>query len=203
MAEIGYTHLWTAGTGPRTLLLLHGTGGDEHDLVPLAGLLDPTANVLSPRGDVSEHGALRFFRRLAEGVFDIDDLHRRTDALADFVGAAAATYGFDATRVTAAGFSNGANIAAAMLMQRPEVLHEAVLFRAMIPFQPATPPALNGRGIFLSAGRTDTMIPAPQTEALAQLFGSYGADVTLQWSPGGHGLARGDVDAPRAWIDAR
>jgi phospholipase/carboxylesterase/glyoxalase family protein len=203
MAELGYTHLWTPGAGPRTLLLLHGTGGDEHDLVPLAGLLDPTANVLSPRGNVPEHGALRFFRRLAEGVFDLDDLHRRTDALADFVGNAAAAYGFDETRVTAAGFSNGANIAAAMLLQRPTVLAEAVLFRAMIPFEPAAPPALHGRRIFLSAGRTDTMIPAAQTEQLAQMFESYGADVSLQWSPGGHGLARGDVDAARAWIDAR
>ena len=119
-----------------TLLVLHGTGGDEHDLLPLGRAIAPGATLLSPRGKVLEHGKPRFFRRLAEGVFDVDDLKRRAAELGDFVGAAAAPYGFDTSRLTAVGFSNGANIASALLLLRPEVLSRAVLFRAMVPLEP-------------------------------------------------------------------
>lgn len=195
-----FVRVWKAGRSERTLLLLHGTGGDENDLVPLARMLDPDAAVLSPRGKVLEHGAPRFFRRLAMGVFDVEDLRRRTHELADFVASAAAEYGFDVRRVVAAGFSNGANIAAAMLLLRPEVLEKAILFRAMVPLEPETRPDLTGRAVFLSAGRTDTMIPGEDTERLAKMLGDCGASVELQWSPGGHGLAAEDISAARSWL---
>ena len=200
MTDLAFTHRWVPGTSARTLLLLHGTGGDENDLLPLAGLLDPAANVLSPRGQVLEHGAPRFFRRLAEGVFDIPDLRTRTAQLADFVASAAKMYGFDPAHVAAAGFSNGANIAAAMLLLRPDTLLEAILFRAMVPLVPETAPALLGRRVFLSAGRSDTMVPASNTEQLATMLTGYGADVTMQWSPGGHSLGRDDVVAAQEWL---
>jgi predicted esterase len=203
MTELAFAHRWIAGTSPRTLLLLHGTGGDENDLLPLAPMLDPTANVLSPRGQVLEHGAPRFFRRLAEGVFDVPDLRLRTAQLADFVAAAATHYGFDPRHVTAAGFSNGANIAASVLLLRPETLREAILFRAMVPLVPDAAPALAGRRVFLAAGRTDTMIPAANTERLATMLTGYGAEVELRWSPGGHSLGRDDVDAAAEWLAVR
>ena len=195
-----FIHVWKPGRSSRTLLLLHGTGGDENDLVPLAAMLDPEAAVLSPRGKVMENGAPRFFRRLAMGVFDIEDLKRRTHELTDFVTAAAKEYGFDATQVTAAGFSNGANIAAAMLLLRPESLENAILFRAMVPLQPEALPDLMGKGAFLAAGRTDTMIPGENTERLAKLLADCGANVALQWSPGGHSLSANDVSSAARWL---
>jgi len=196
----GFTHLWEQRDSPRTLLLLHGTGGDEHDLVPLAAMLDPDANILSPRGQVLENGALRFFRRLAEGIFDEADLRVRTAGLAAFVAGAAAEYGFDPLQVTAAGFSNGANIAAALLLLHPGTLSRAVLFRAMVPLTPETPPALNGTKAFLSAGRTDPLVKPENTERLATMLRQYGADVELQWSPLGHTLGKQDVAAAKAWL---
>ncbi len=195
-----FVHVWIPGRSTRTLLLLHGTGGDENDLLPIAPMLDPEANVLSPRGKVLEHGAPRFFKRLAMGVFDLDDLRLRTDELAGFVTNASAQYGFDANHVVAAGFSNGANIAAAMLLQRPESLSSAILFRAMVPFTPDPLPNLAGKSVFLSAGRTDTMIPGENTERLAALLSESGANVELQWSPGGHSLTPGDISAAKSWL---
>ena len=197
---LGFTHVWEQRDSPRTLLLLHGTGGDEHDLVPLAAMLDPDANILSPRGQVLENGAPRFFRRLAEGIFDEADLRVRTAGLAAFVAGAAAEYGFDPLQVTAAGFSNGANIAAALLLLHPGVLSRAVLFRAMVPLTPETPPALNGTKVFLSAGRTDPLVKPENTERLATMLKQYGADVELQWSPLGHTLGKQDVAAAKAWL---
>jgi phospholipase/carboxylesterase len=203
VTEPSFVHVWRPGRSARTLLMLHGTGGDENDLVPLARMLDPDAAVLSPRGKVMENGAPRFFRRLAMGVFDVDDLRRQTHALADFVAAAGKEHGFDPTQVTAAGFSNGANIAAAMLLLRPESLERAILFRAMVPLEPDPLPDLGGKGVFLAAGRTDTIIPGENTERLAKLLGDCGASVELQWSPGGHGLTADDIAAGRKWLGAR
>src|SRR5205814_7137971 len=128
-----FIHEFVPGTSERTLLRLHGTGGNERDLIPLGRELDASAALLSPRGKVLENGMPRFFRRLAEGVFDLDDLKKRTNELADFVAAAAQHYGFAPEKVVAAGYSNGANIAASMLLLRPEVLSAAILFRAMVP----------------------------------------------------------------------
>lgn len=184
----------------RTLLLLHGTGGDEDDLVPLGTMLLPGAAILSPRGQVLERGMPRFFRRLGEGVFDLDDLRARTAGLADFVGWAAGEYGFDPGQVTAAGLSNGANIAVSLLLLRPGTLAAAVLFRAMVPLTPETPPALAGVRVLIGAGRSDPLVPRSEVERLAGLLTTAGAEVAVHWEPGGHQLTPGDVTAARAWL---
>src|SRR2546427_8680531 len=137
-----FIHEFVPGSSSRTLLLLHGTGGNERDLIPLGGALDPNASLLGPRGKVLENGMPRFFRRLAEGVFDLEDLKHRTNELADFVTAAAQHYGFASDEVVAVGYSNGANIAASMLLLRPKILSTAILFRAMVPLVPETQPNL-------------------------------------------------------------
>ena len=185
---------------PRTLLLLHGTGGNEDDLIPLGRTLLPGAALLSPRGQVLEHGMPRFFRRLSEGVFDEPDLRTRTAELAEFVAWAAATYGFDPRGVTAAGFSNGANIAASLLLLRPDVLAGAVLFRAMVPLMPATRPGLNGVRVLIGAGRADPLVPVSDVERLAAMLEEGGAEVTLHWEHAGHQLTPGDIDVARAWL---
>ncbi len=183
-----------------TLLLLHGTGGDENDLLPLGKNLMPDAGMLSPRGKVLEQGMPRFFRRLAEGVFDEEDLKRRTSELADFVAEAAEHYTFDARRVIAVGFSNGANIAASLLLSRPSVLAAAVLFRAMVPFVPEAPPAAGGVSVLLSNGASDPLISAAETERLAGLLRAAGADVTVEVQPAGHHLTQRDVTQARLWL---
>ena len=185
---------------PVTLLLLHGTGGNEHDLLPLAPMLAPGAGVLSPRGKVLENGMPRFFRRLAEGVFDLADLERRTHDLGDFVTAAAAHYGFDPHRVVASGFSNGANIASSLLLARPGALAAAVLFRGMVSLIPEPMPSLPQTPVLLSSGRTDPLVPVQETERLAALLELAGADVTLLFQPGGHQLTRADVEQASRWL---
>jgi predicted esterase len=182
------------------LLLLHGTGGNEHDLLHVGRNLLPGAALLSPRGQILENGMPRFFRRLAEGVFDEKDLVRRTHELADFVGAAAKRYQFDASRVVAVGYSNGANIAASMLLLRPEILSGAVLFRAMVPLIPEKLPDLSGRPVFLAAGRNDPIIPAENTEQLAAMLKEAGAEVSLQWSEGGHQLSAPELEEAKSWL---
>ena len=186
--------------GSTTLLLLHGTGGDENDLIPLGRALLPGAAMLSPRGKVSEHGAPRFFRRLAAGVFDQEDLALRTGELADFVKAAERSYSLDERGVVAVGFSNGANIAASMLLRRPGVLRGAVLLSPMVPFEPESLPDLGGTSVFIGAGRGDTMVPAGEVERLAELLREAGAEVTLHWEAGGHTVTEGELDAAREWI---
>jgi len=186
----------------RTLLLLHGTGGDENDLIPLGEMLAPDAGFLSPKGTVLERNAARFFRRHAEGVFDLEDLHARTKDLIAFVGAAAAHYKFDKDKVVAVGFSNGANIAASVLLTSADTLSSAVLFRPMVPFIPDTPVSLAGRRIFIGAGEGDPIVPATHSERLAELLQVCGADVTLTWQPGGHTLTRADVAAAYDWLEA-
>ncbi len=201
-APLGFTHRWEPREGAeRTLLLLHGTGGDENDLIPLGDLIDPSANLLSPRGPVMENGMPRFFRRLAEGVFDLDDLRARTHQLADFIAAAATHYGFDPAGLTAVGFSNGANIAAAVMLLRPEAIRSAILLRAMVPLEPDSPPDLMGARVFLAAGREDPIIPAANTERLARMLAGFGAEMSLEWFPVGHQLTRDDVDAAKAWLN--
>src|SRR5438477_11104234 len=150
----------------RVLLLLHGTGGDENDMIPVGRDLDPTAALLSPRGNVLENGMPRFFRRLAEGVFDEEDVIRRAHELADFVGATAARYEFDPKRVIAVGYSNGANIAAAILLLRPEVFVSAVLFRAMVPLVPPGLPNLAHARVLLLSGKQDVIVPMENAERL-------------------------------------
>jgi predicted esterase len=205
MTDLGFIHRYQpapASDSP-TLLLLHGTGGTEDDLLPLAPMLAPGAGILSPRGKVLERGMPRFFRRLAEGVFDVEDLKLRTQELGDFVGAAAAHYCFDPSRVIAAGFSNGANIAASLLLLRPEVLAAGVLFRAMVPLVPEFLPLLPRTPVFLSNGSFDELVPAAETDRLAALLRESGAEVTLVWQRAGHGLTEADVSQAREWLSSR
>src|SRR5947209_8552527 len=194
-AQFIHQFIPASAPGAPTLLLLHGTGGNEADLLDLGRALDGTAALLSPRGKVLEHGMPRFFRRLAEGVFDMEDLTRRTHELADFVAGAAAQYGFDPRRVVAVGFSNGANIAASLLLLRPETLAAAILFRPMVPLVPETPPDLSHVPIFIASGRQDPIVPAAEAERLAALLRQAGAPVALHWEAGGHGLTQGDLAA--------
>lgn len=183
-----------------TLLLLHGTGGNEEDLIPLGQQLLPGAAILSPRGKVSEHGAPRFFRRLAEGVFDHEDLLFRTHELADFIDQAANEYGFDRSKLVAVGYSNGANIAASLMLLHPDLLRAAVLFRAMVPFEPEETPDLSGVPVFLAAGRQDTMIPPDNTERLAAILQEAGADLDLRWKNTGHPLTYEEIEEAREWL---
>jgi predicted esterase len=185
-----------------TLLLLHGTGGNENDLLPLGRAISPHAALLAPRGQVLEHGMPRFFRRLAEGVFDHEDLVARTHQLADFVRDRAKEHGFDANRVIAVGFSNGANIAGSLLLLRPETLAGAILLRPMVPFVPESLPKLDGRRVLVAAGQSDPIVPARQSELLAEMLRRAGAEVTLHWSPGAHGLDGSDLTAASAWWQA-
>jgi phospholipase/carboxylesterase len=195
-----FIHEFLPGTTNRTLLLLHGTGGNERDLVPLGRELDPHAALLSPRGKVLENGMPRFFRRLAEGVFDLEDLKHRTNELADFVTAAAQHYEFGTDQLVAIGYSNGANIAASMLLLRPEVLPTAILFRAMVPLFPDKLPNLSSVRVWIGAGDQDPIVPASETKRLAELLRRAGADVTIQFAKAGHGLTSGDVVAVRNWL---
>ena len=196
-----FIHEFVPGTSERTLLLLHGTGGNERDLIPLGRELDPRAVLLSPRGKVLENGMPRFFRRLAEGVFDLEDLEKRTNELADFVAAAAQHYGFASDNVIAVGYSNGANIAASMLLLRPEILRGAVLFRAMVPLVPENLPDLSSVRVWIGAGSEDAIIPTSETQRLVELLRSAGADVTLRSFHAGHGLTSSDVETARHWLD--
>jgi phospholipase/carboxylesterase len=184
-----------------TFLLLHGTGGNEQDLIPLAYEIDKSAAILSPRGKVLENGITpRFFRRLAEGVFDLQDLKFRTNELADFVIDASKTYNFDLQHVIAVGYSNGANIAASMLLLRPEVLSSAILFRVMVPLVPQTLPDLTRKHIFMSSGLYDPIVSKQEAEKLFSLFKSAGAKVSLNWQGSGHELAREEIRKANEWL---
>jgi phospholipase/carboxylesterase len=185
------------GTSP-ALLLLHGTGGDENDLIPLGQLLRPGAALLSPRGQILENGQPRFFRRLAPGIFDEDDLIRRAHELADFVEDQSARQNLG--KVIAVGYSNGANIAAAMLLLRPDILSGAIIFRAMLPLEPPHPPQLNDTPVLLLAGRHDTMIPQDSTQRLAVLLEQAGATLTIEWRDTGHGLEQPEFLLAQFWL---
>jgi len=201
-AQLSFVHRFVPGTSLATLLVLHGTGGDENDLLPLARELAPDAALLSPRGPVLEHGMPRFFRRLAEGVFDQEDLARRTDDLAGFLRRAREAHGLGEAPLVAVGYSNGANIAASLLLKGTGTLDGAVLLRPMVPFEPAAPPVLDGIPSLLLAGRQDPI--AGQTPArLAELLRAAGSDVELVWQETGHGLVQADVDIASRWLRAR
>lgn len=194
-------HIFKRGTDAAapTLLLLHGTGGDEKDLLPLAGMIDPSASVLSVRGNVLERGMPRFFRRLAEGVFDEEDLIFRTHELNDFVDKAAADYGFDRANVVAIGYSNGANIAASMLFHIKDALRGAVLHHPMVPRRGIDLPDATGIPVFIGAGRNDPICPAQESEELQALLEAAGATVTMHWENSGHQLTATEVHAAGEW----
>ncbi|MEA2953906.1 MAG: phospholipase/carboxylesterase [Alphaproteobacteria bacterium] len=201
--DLEFTHRFIPATDKARppLLLLHGTGGDENDLLPLGARLSPGAALLSPRGKVLENGMPRFFRRLAEGVFDIDDLKARTVELADFIAKAREAYGLE--KPIAVGFSNGANIAASLLLTRPDVLAAAVLMRAMTPFEPQIPPDLAGMPVLMLSGASDPIVPPENRDHLAALLKTAGASVTHEVVPAGHGLSPEDLTAASRWFAAR
>lgn len=206
MKDLAYPHVFEPGTEPGRppLLLLHGTGGTEHDLLRLGRMISPGSALLSPRGNVSEGGALRFFARLAEGVFDPAEVERRTHALADFVTAAADKYELGEQGLIAVGFSNGANIAATMMLLRPEVLRGGILYRAMVvQDRPATPGALAGRGVLLANGTVDPLVPPGHPERLAALLRTGGAAVTVEIHAASHQLTPRDVALAQDWLTAR
>ena len=198
-SELGFIHQFIpASTRPDqvTLLLLHGTGGNEQDLIPLGQELYPRAAILSPRGKVLESGMPRFFRRLAEGVFDIEDLKFRTQELADFVRKASKVYKFDLRYIISIGYSNGANIASSLLLIHPEIITSAVLFRAMVPFIPEKVPNLTGKNIFIGAGQYDPIVPRKQTETLFGFFKKAGANEVLHFEENsGHELGYDEISA--------
>jgi len=201
--SFSYHHHFEPGTDPSAppLLLLHGTGGNEFDLVPLAKDLSPGSAILSPRGDVSERGAWRFFARLAEGVFDPEEIVRRTNALADFLKEATPYYGIEAERMIVVGISNGANIAATLMLLRPETLGGGILLRPMVVLDhAAAPDALAGRRVLISGGRHDPIVPGNDPERLADLLRAGGAEVEVKIQDAGHNLVRGDFMAAKTWL---
>ena len=199
--ELLHLHRFAPATTPGRppILLLHGTGGDENDLLPLGQVIAPGAALLSPRGRVLEGGAPRFFRRLAEGVFDEEDVRRRANELADFVQDAREVYRLYAP--IAVGFSNGANIAAAVLQLRPEVLAGAVLLRAMVPLKGAPIPDLGGKPVLILSGAMDPIVPAENASRLAAILQGAGAIVDHRTLPAGHGLTQADVSITKTWLD--
>ncbi|MDQ2078820.1 alpha/beta hydrolase [Xanthobacteraceae bacterium Astr-EGSB] len=199
--ELAYIHRFVPATDADRLpvLLLHGTGGDEHDLIDFGHAVAPGAALLSPRGNVLENGMPRFFRRLREGVFDEQDVIRRAHELADFVAAAQLRYGIAAP--VALGFSNGANIAAALLQLRPEALAGAALLRAMVPLKEAPTASLAGKPVLLLSGASDPIVPAAEAALLAERFAAVGARVSAHTLPAGHGLTQPDLNLTRSWFD--
>ena len=195
-----FIHRFVPGHSNRTLILLHGTGGTETDLLSLGSTLDPDAALLSPRGKVLENGMPRFFRRLAEGVFDEEDLIHRTHELADFISAAAGRYGFKQTEAIAVGYSNGANIAASLLLVRPGTFFGAALWRAMVPLVPDKLPELKRAPVLLLAGDHDPIITPENVRRLSVLLERAGADVTLTFERAGHGLTEATIEGTRRWL---
>lgn len=194
-------HIFQKGTDESrpTILLLHGTGGNEQDLLPLAEIIDKEANVLSVRGNVSENGMPRFFKRLAEGVFDEEDLVFRTKELNEFLDEAAEKYGFDRNNITAVGYSNGANIASSLMFHYEDALKTAILHHPMVPRRGIELPDLSGKRVFIAAGTNDPICAPQESEELNELLANAGADVELHWENRGHQLTMSEVQAATAW----
>jgi len=194
-------HIFKKGTNPSrpTLLLLHGTGGDENDLLPLVEHVDSEANVLSVRGNVLENGMPRFFKRLAEGIFDEEDLIYRTNELNDFLDEAAQTYHFDRENIVALGYSNGANIAGSLLFHYKNALKGAILHHPMVPRRGITLPDLTGTSVFIAAGVNDPICPESVAKELDLLLKNANAEVTLHWVNTGHQLTWDEVQKAADW----
>ncbi|TLS35979.1 alpha/beta hydrolase [Pseudalkalibacillus caeni] len=181
------------------LLLLHGTGGNERDLLPVAEMIDPNASALGVRGNIVENGMPRFFRRVAEGVFDEEDLVFRTKELHEFINEAAEKYGFDRNKVVAVGYSNGANIAGSLLHHYKDSLAGAILFKAMVPLRGIELPDLSDIPVFIAAGKQDPLIPPSETSELVSALQNANASVTEHWSDIGHQLTREEIDLATSW----
>ena len=199
MTDTTYVHRLKAGaSGKPILFTFHGTGGDENQFFDFAARLLPEATIVSPRGDVSEHGAARFFRRTGEGVYDMADLARATEKMAAYVSGLAAEYG--ASEILGLGFSNGANILANVLIEHGDLFDAAVLMHPLIPFQPKDNARLEGRRVLITAGERDPISPAPVTKALADYFARQETQVTLEWHPGGHDIRPNEIEAIRTFL---
>lgn len=201
--DIGFIHRFVAAedkTSAETLVVLHGTGGDENDLIGIGQAIAPGAAILSPRGNVLESGAPRFFKRLAEGVFDPKEVRSRGEELARFIRAAIAKYGLNPERVFALGYSNGANVASTVMFIEPGLFRDAILFRPMVVFEPNERPDLSGAGVFISAGRKDPIVPTKSVERLVELFEVSRAEVTLKWQLAGHNLLPSEVREAADWL---
>ena len=203
-SDLGFIHKFvpakSVSSDTVTLLLLHGTGGDENDLLPLGNELWPGAALLGVRGKVLENGMPRFFRRVAEGVFDVQDLKFRTEELAQFIDVASERYDFSRKRLIVVGYSNGANIGSSLIMLHPHYLAAALLFRAMVPFSPDLIRDYSHISVFIGAGRLDPIVPSGQVEELGAIFESGRADVTISWHQAGHELGDDDIRAAKTWL---
>jgi predicted esterase len=201
--DLGFIHRFMPGTDTATgdtLLVLHGTGGDENDLIGIGQAVAPGAAILSPRGNVLENGAPRFFRRLAEGVFDPKEVKSRAEELARFIRAAIVTYRLDPERLYALGYSNGANVASTVMLVEPGILRGSILLRPMLVYEPSERNDLSGSAVFISAGRMDPIVPADSVERLVTLFESAHAAVTLKWQLAGHSLVPSEVREASDWL---
>ena len=203
--DLGFVHRFRPATAGSTdtLLLLHGTGGNENDLIGIAGTVAPGAAVISPRGNVLESGAPRFFHRLAEGVFDPAEVRSRGEELARFVRAAVASYDLDPARVYALGYSNGANIASTVMLIDPEIILAAILLRPMLVFEPAEKVDLTGKDVLISAGRVDPIVPVDSVEKLVGVLQERGANVAVKWQLGGHNLVPSEIKEASEWLVLR
>jgi phospholipase/carboxylesterase len=202
-SDLGFIHRFlpaSEGESGDTLVVLHGTGGDENDLIGIGQSVAPGAAILSPRGNVLENGAPRFFKRLAEGVFDPKEVRGRAEELARFIRAAAITYRLDPERVFALGYSNGANVASTVMLVEPAILRGAILFRPMVVYEPGERHDLTGSSVLISAGRMDPIVPTASVERLVQLFESAHADVTVKWQLAAHNLVPSEVREATEWL---
>jgi predicted esterase len=201
--DLGFIHRFLPAedsANGETLVVLHGTGGDENDLIGIGQAIAPGAAILSPRGNVLENGAPRFFRRLAEGVFDPKEVRSRAEELARFIRAAVITYRLDPMRVFALGYSNGANVASTVMFVEPGILQGAILFRPMLVYEPTEKKDLSGSAVFISAGRMDPIVPTTSVERLVELFELAHAEVTLKWQLVGHNLVPSEVSEAANWL---
>ena len=201
--DLGFIHRFLPAedsANGETLVVLHGTGGDENDLIGIGQAIAPGAAILSPRGNVLENGAPRFFRRLAEGVFDPTEVRSRAEELARFIRAAVITYRLDPTRVFALGYSNGANVASTVMFVEPGIVQSAILFRPMLVYEPTEKKDLSGSAVFISAGRMDPIVPTASVERLVELLEVAHAEVTLKWQLVGHNLVPSEVSEAADWL---
>jgi phospholipase/carboxylesterase len=201
--DIGFVHRFVPAedkASAETLIVLHGTGGDENDLIGIGQTIAPGAAILSPRGNVLENGAPRFFKRLAEGVFDAREVRSRGEELARFIRAAILKYGLNPERVFALGFSNGANVASTVMFIEPGLLRGAILLRPMVVFEPDERPDLSAAGVLISAGRMDPIVPTESVERLVELFETSHAEVTLRWQLAGHNLLPSEIREAAEWL---